>query len=266
MMALESTTKPDKQGKQLATRIGRRADDITLRFTLLFADLDQELEQATRDRDESKIILALSLFLASVTNLIDDATLGSERWMFDQLSAIYGLDRYQTFASLPENITQGLIGTLRELQLPDSIAFPFAVQEQQRLVSRIRTIVAKGQSAARITAVLTGKSVNQALREQAIGKADAYNFRKLLDNATTTILHQELWLRGQRNFERKIVLGISDNDQTQLCQRLNRTVWGWNELITDPVSGGQRMFPPFTGEPFDPRFHLCRTVIVPDRR
>ncbi len=262
-MALGSTTKPDKRAKQLTTRIVRRADDINKRFVLTFADLERELEKAQRSNDEGQINLALTVFLASVMSIIDDATLGSERWMFDQLASIYGFNIYKTFALLPENIIQELIGTLRKIRLPDSMAFSFAVREQQRLVSRIRAIVANGQAAAHITAALTGKSINQALREQAIGKADAYNFRKLLDAATVETLHQEMWLQGQEIFDRKIVVGIPDKDQTQLCQRLNGTVWGWNELIVDPVTGGQRMFPPFIGRPFNPSFHFCRSAIGP---
>ena len=116
---------------------------------------------------------------------------------------------------------------------------------------------------ARQHAALSGAQGPQNYADIAISKSEAYNLQKALDASVLNSVGHEFWLQGLGRFEKKQVVAILDKDTTQLCRGLHGSIWDWTEPIVDKSSGGSRMFPPFIGSIFVPRFHKCRSIIVP---
>lgn len=240
----------DSNGEFIARRVSARADQVEKRYLSLVAALYLALSRARTEQQAQEI---LAKFIADFGILAAFAA-SSREWADDLMASIYGsllVSDPQAIMGIQANpATAGLLN--RSL---------FA--EQESLIRQLQQMVSRGTDRARSQAVLSGRPLAQELSKLALSKQDAYNLRRVLDSAVVNAAQHSIWLSGIGSFRRKIVVGVRDKDQTPLCRRLDGTVWKWDEMIVDPVSGGRRMFPPFVGSDYDPTYHPCRSIAVP---
>lgn len=255
-----STTTPDSRARRFGSATVKRVDYAIKRFDWLYLMLIGGLKQAGTDQESES---ALSSFQQQLFELLAYSTIIGADWIRQTLSNLYDIGNIQQSVNYQQSSNIFAIPATDKGDAPPEMFRSFAVDEYKRLGNRISTLITNGRAAAAITAALGGITLHEALASQALGKADAYNYRKALEESALSTLQHEMWLQGQGNFGKKIVLAEIDNRTTALCRRLDNTVWNWNEMIVDPLTGGSKMFAPFVGPQFDPPWHPCRSVVMP---
>lgn len=241
----------DENGQRVAARISQRADDFDRRFQALVAALYVALR---RSRSEQQSISILDEFIRDFSVLTAIAVNDTRIWAADLLAAFYGRR---------ERIRTDILAVLADNPATAALFDPDLFNEQALMVEQLRIAVSRGTRKATEQAAVSGRPVVQEMAKLALTRSEAYNLRRILDSAVVNAAQHSIWLEGAGVFEKKIVVAVLDKDTTALCRRLDGTVWEWQELIVDPVSGGRRMFPPFVGSDFDPTYHPCRSIAVP---
>jgi hypothetical protein len=254
------TTTPDSRGRRLGLVTTRRVDYTVKRYDWLYLLLLRGLKRAGTDEEANSEI---SSFQRQLLELVAYSTIIGADWIKQTLSEIYEIGYNQQTVIYQQNAMQIATPAVDIGDAPPEMFRSFASAEYQRLSNRISTLITNGRAAAAITSALGGISLHDALAIQALGKADAYNYRKALEETALSTLQHEMWLQGQGNFGKKIVIAEIDDRTTALCGRLDGTVWNWNEMVVDPLTGGAKMFAPFVGPQFNPPWHPCRSIVVP---
>lgn len=219
-------------------QIGNELDDRVEKYVAALLAYYASLLVAIRlASSEAVAEVAIQNFLSAVATINSDAIWDTARW------------------SVARTGQGDLLGPLTQSGLrTDTVA---------RMAARM---VQDGRRRAAQRVEVSGRDYLQELGDNLITKSEANRLKKELDAEITQAASMAVWNEGRGIMRYKLVVGVVDKDQTALCRRLHGTIWEWGDPIIDPVSGGQRMFPPFIGPDFDPQYHHCRSVIVPYTR
>lgn len=217
--------------QDLAEGLDRRVETYVAALLSFYAALVAALRGIGT---EIQIDLALNAYVLAIKALNEDAIWETGRWAVSR-------------AGLGENLNYFTQGNLRT-----AAVYELALRQIQ-----------DAKRAAADRAEVSGRSYKDELVDQVTSKTSANRLRKELDAEVTQAASSAIWNEGLQKIRYKLVVATIDSDTTDLCRRLHGTVWEWDKPVVDPVSGGQRMFPPFIGPDFEPQFHHCRSMIAP---
>jgi len=257
-----STTTPESKASTFAERIVKRTDEVINSYDIAYLLLIHDLGRAADDYDEEEADRAIKRFLAAVALLISISTVQARFWVARNLAELYKVPNWQSMVNSQES-ELSIPGISEQVRQAAILRMQTAIEEEERMNRKLAALIEDGQASARMLSVLGGISYLSALVDSALGRAEAYNFRKVLDASAMDNVEQEIETQGRGFFKKKIVIAMLDDRTTALCSRLDGTVWDWDEPIVDPATGAAKMSSPFIGPQFTPSYHCCRTAVVP---
>jgi hypothetical protein len=257
-----STTTPGSKASTFAERIVKQTDEIVNSYDIAYLLLIHDLGRAADNYDEEEADRAIKRFLAAIALLISISTVQARFWVARNLAELYKVPNWQSLVNSQESELPipGIPEAARQRAI---VQLKAAIEEEDRMNRKLAALIEDGQASARMMSVFGGISYLSALIDSALGRAEAYNFRKVLDASATENVEEEIGSQGSGFFKKKIVIAMLDDRTTALCSRLDGTVWDWDEPIVDPATGASKMFSPFIGPQFTPAYHCCRTAVVP---